>query len=140
MATQKQARRRCCRGCRSVMWRSPRFSGPHGYSRFCTAGDGRRIELHDAYMEGPDSNCPRGKWAGLEPDGPLDPEEWDRWNRERNRQQRRQKQKPKLRRAVVRIGKSQDIAADRRTALAVLVAAGKVPAWLAEELDEELNG
>ncbi len=66
----KMARIRRCKACEHCFWRPPQYRGTHGYARFCAVRGherGGRIELHDAYMEGPEANCPAGYWTGLEP-------------------------------------------------------------------------
>lgn len=138
MNGRKKARIERCGRCRQRFTRHEKHAGPHGYSRFCGAED-RPIELHDSYMEGPDSNCPLGYWADLEPVGPMDPEKWKRWNRGRRRDRARQTRKPGLKDRVRQIADSADIRADAETALAVLVAAGAAPGWLADEIKSELK-
>jgi len=66
----KLARIRRCSRCAHRFSKHADFAGPHGYAKFCGfggTGERYRIELHDDYMEGPDSNCPAGYWADLEP-------------------------------------------------------------------------
>lgn len=138
MDGRKKARIERCKRCRHRVDKHEKHAGPHGYSRFCAAPDGPPIELHDGYMEGPDDNCPKGYWAGLQRIGPEDPQEWKRWNRERNREARRSRQKPNLKETVSQIADSPDINADAEAALAVLVAAGAAPPWLAEEIRNEV--
>lgn len=84
----KKARIACCHRCKHRIQKHADHGGPHGYSIFCAAVTGSWIELHDAYMEGPEGNCPAGKWAGLDPVGPTDPEEWAEWNRKRQHKAR----------------------------------------------------
>jgi hypothetical protein len=91
-------------------------------------------------MEGPDSNCPQDYWSGLEPVGPLDPDKWKQWNREQNRKSVRENQKPQIKNKVQQIEQNADIDADAETALAVLVACGRMQAWLADEILAELQG
>ena len=134
----KKARIECCRRCPHRADRHADHAGPHGYSRFCLAPADGPIELHDEFMEGPDSSCPRDRWAGLEPMGPEDPAEWEDWNRRRNRERVRQKRKPELKQKLRRVEKSGKIPVDARTALAVLVAAGAVRGWLADEIEKEV--
>jgi len=64
----KLARIRCCHACRFRIQKHADFAGPHGYSIFCCFhGSEPPAELHDAYMEGPDENCPCGYWKDLVP-------------------------------------------------------------------------
>ncbi len=161
MNGRKLARIRCCRLCRHRIDVAPPNHGPNGYPRFCTAPDGDPIEIHDSYVEGPDSNCPEGHWAervsidanghavrqcwpheeaDTQDCGPADDAEaFSRWNREQGREMRRKKDKPKIRQTVRRIAKSKDIDADAVTVLAVLTAAGKVPGWMADEIRDEMR-
>jgi len=138
MNGRKKARIERCSRCRMRVTRHESHAGPHGYSRFCGAEDSP-IELHDSYMEGPDSNCPLGYWSGLDPVGPMDPQEWEEWNRTQVRDRVRQFRKPELKNRVQKIADLADIRADVETALAVLVAAGAVPGWLADEIEKELG-
>lgn len=152
------ARYRTCQECLHRISRHERFTGPEDFSsEFCAHGDTER-ELSQTFMEGPDGNCPIDRWADrisenvdghavrVDKDhrrqdcGPArNSEAWDEWNKKRQRENRREKLKPRLHRAVAKVAQSKKIPADRRTALAVLVAAGRVPTWLAEELDKELR-
>ena len=66
MTGEKKARIGRCARCEhrlnSPGWSWPRCAGS-GYD----SGNLPRIELNDQYMEGADSNCPKGHWTGLEP-------------------------------------------------------------------------
>ncbi len=58
----KLARIRTCLRCE---YRSTRHSS-HWRWPHCDGGPGS-VELDEGHMEGPDSNCPKAKWAGLIP-------------------------------------------------------------------------
>ena len=157
----KFARLRCCAGCPHRIDVAPPEKGPNGYPRFCTAPDGDPVELHDDYMEGPDSNCLAGHWAerisvsavghaerqcwrfedaATQDCGPAeDPDAFGRWNTRQNRDHRRREHKPGLKSAVQAIADDANIDADITTALAVLTAAGAVPGWMADEIRNELG-
>jgi len=132
----KKARIECCHECEHRISKHSEYAGAHGYSVFCTYG-GERVELHDKYMEGPDSNCPLGRWSGLASAGPTDPEEWKAWNQKKNKDRIRREKKPKLVNALSAVAQEKDISADFETTLAVLVATGHCPVWLAEEILDE---
>ena len=151
----KKARIMRCSHCRFVRWKGVGFAGPNQYRKFCLAGSSE-TELSDNYMDGPLSNCPVGYWRedieqdgshvrvqlpeqGEIPCGPADSAAWNEWRRERGREKARREQKPRIAGTVREIGASNTIPADAQTALAVLVAAGHVPGWLAGEIDRDLE-
>ena len=155
------ARVRLCGRCPHRVDKHASTVGPGEHSRFCTGGDGGLIQLGQEYMEGPDSNCPLGYWADrvrVNADGHAERQCWPHedaetddcgpardsaafreWNMEQNREHRRQKDKPGIKKTVKQIGDSPEIKADAETALAVLVAAGGVPGWMADKIAQELE-
>lgn len=161
MDGRKLARRRICHGCPHVYWTGVGYEGSKGFRRSCGAGTDR-IELDTEYLEGPDTNCPEGCWArrvSVDADGhavrkcwsheradtqdcgPADDiEAWQKWNTEKTRKGRREEDKPKIKQIIKAIDDSPDIDADAMTALAVLTAAGSVPGWLADEIQDEMGG
>lgn len=138
MNGRKKARSLCCHQCWHRDQKHERHSGPGGFARYCDGGEGGAIEIDDSFLEGPVANCPQDKWTDLDPVGPLDAQEWEAWNEQRNREKVRERRNPRLKQTLHSIEASEPIPADARTALAVLVAAGAVPGWLAEEIDQEL--
>lgn len=157
----KNARIQICDRCPHRNQKHEIRAGDGGFARYCEA-TGELIELHDTYLEGPDSNCPEGHWADrvsirsdghaqrqcwpeedrtVEDCGPSDdPETFDRWDTEQTREMHRKKDKPDIKQTIRDIAQSKDIDADAMTALAVLTAAGAVPGWMAEEIRDEMGG
>ncbi len=60
----KQARIRACHGCEYRYTRHAKYMDWPHCDGWPAAGD---LELDNEFMEGPDDNCPRGKWAHLAP-------------------------------------------------------------------------
>jgi len=86
----------------------------------------------DAFMEGPDENCPAGRWAGLEP---VDMEAVAREQKRRKLQGQRERLKPLV---LERLrGRSQEHVDD---VLETLSALGALEPEIAVEISDELEG
>ena len=134
----KQARIQCCNRCGHRVQCNEQRSGPHGFAVFCAALNGPLQELHDDYMEGPESNCPAGKWADLEPIGPTDPDEWRKWSQDREHANAVERQRGTLKPALKRALDGQPIE-DVDDCLEDLVRRGDVLPEIAAEIGDELE-
>lgn len=137
----KQARILRCKRCKRVVWYGENFGGPvDNMRRHCNAFDEPQ-ELHNEFMEGPDSNCPLGHWMNLEPVGPVDSDEWKQWHREMRKEKERRRLKPAVRRSLNAIHNSDRLEnIGREEALAVIAACDIfLPDWLINELASEMG-
>jgi len=93
MTGTKMARITACKSCiecrRCTAWQ---------WMKCCIhdrTGDGPLArDIDDEFLEGPVANCPAGRWLGLVPEGPDDPEAYSSWLAERRIQAEREGAKP----------------------------------------------
>ena len=104
----KKARINCCHRCRYRVQKHASQAGPHGFSIFCTACERGLQEIHDGFVDGPAENCPMGFWKDLDPEGPVDPEEWRKWHEEQECKKRRDQQRQTVKPLVSKALEGQD--------------------------------
>lgn len=126
----KMSRIHRCRECEDFISKPAQFAGPNGFSAFCTYGD-QKGELDDAFMEGPDGNCPAEYWTGLEP---VDLEAQTRETRERRLNAQRQHIKPIIKE---RLEAHPPVQIDDM--LEILTAVGTIDPEIAVEISDELE-
>ena len=128
----KMARIRKCAGCEFN-----RNTGAWPWPRCCFHGESGAPDRDNAFMEGPEGNCPAGRWENLEP---VDLEAEQIRQEEMMQQRLRTELKPLLTACLGRLKEcnspyGEQMAAD---ALVEMTAQG-LPEWLALELTVELG-
>lgn len=138
MNGKKMARIKRCARCRYN-----RNTGYWNWPRCCyhdRTGEREPLERDDAFMEGPDSNCPAGSWGELSPEGPTDEAEYHAWARRKRRELVRKRKIPGIAEKMDAVRRASDVSLTPDALLQAAVALGVLPAWAAQEIRDERGG
>lgn len=138
MDGRKSSRIQCCQRCRywraAPIWPWPRCIHPY---------PGTYPLLDNDFFVGPDTNCPGGHWRGLPPNGPPDPQAWQKWLQAQHLVQQltraRRHLKPPLKKYAFQISKAKNPHTATDILAALLVFHPHLPQQIAQEIVEELH-